>query len=303
MAVQHFGAPGQKQEIERLWREIKRVAKATMQNGAIGNAGLRVYDGGWITIENGGLDVEGTASVSGLLTGNGTFDWWGPWFMRGNGQIIGSVAISGAVTLNSTLTVSSGQIRAGDVTVTPTGGGRVQVGAMQIDGASTGTIRSSGAVTVEGGGSTSLRVVGRTTTSDLLVFGDITAETLSVSGPKSFRMPHPSKDNTWLRHGSTESPVSGIEYWGEGVLNASGEDVIYLPDYFESLAKPGGRSVFVAGRGFAADWTDIEDGRFSVTGDPGRKFSWLVKAERFGGDFLVEEPVDADSEPEDQEES
>lgn len=289
MAVDHFGAVGGQQEIQRLGRDIRRVSKATLQNGSIGTAGLRFYEGGGITIEDGGTLV---GNGGGVLSWDGTVYFRGPTGVQGNFAVSGTSTLTGAVTLNSTLTVGSGQIRAGDVTVTPSGGGRVQVGSMQLDGASTGTIRSGGAVTVEGGGTTSLRVVGRTTTSDLLVFGGILAETLNITGAKSFRMPHPDKPGMWLRHGSTESPVSGIEYWGEGVLDASGEAVVALPDYFESLAKPEGRTVFVTGRGFSADWTEIEEGEFTVSGTAGRKFSWLVKAERFGGDFIVEEAVE-----------
>lgn len=291
MAVDHPGSLSQ--ETQRQKRAERRNGKATMQNTSISRANFTVRDGGKIIIENGGLDVTGTATGSGVLDWSGTVYFRGPTGVQGNFAVSGTTTLTGAVTLNSTLTVGSGQIKAGAVTITPTGGGMVQIGAMQLDGDSTGTIRSSGAVTIEGGGTTSLRVVGRTTTSDLLVFGDVTAATLSVSGAKSFRMPHPTKKDTWLRHGSTESPVSGIEYWGEGVIDASGHSVVELPDYFEALAKPDGRTVFVTGRGFSADWTDIEDGKFTVTGTAGRRFSWLVKAERFGGDFVVEEATDA----------
>lgn len=119
---------------------------------------------------------------------------------------------------------------------------------------------------------------------------------LSVSGSKNFVMPHPTKDGMELLHGSTESPVSGIEYWGAGVTDSKGRAVIELPDYFEALAKPEGRTVLVMGRGAALDWSEIVDGRVTVSGVAGTKFSWLVKAERFGGDFDVErkamEPLD-----------
>src|SRR5690606_34696415 len=73
MGVDHLGATGLRQEIGSLKRDLRRVARATLQNGSIGRAGIRVYDGGWIRIEDGGLQVTGTASVTGTLEGSGTF--------------------------------------------------------------------------------------------------------------------------------------------------------------------------------------------------------------------------------------
>ncbi|PVE94986.1 hypothetical protein [Microbacterium sp. TPD7012] len=267
-----------------------------MQNTSISRANFTVRDGGHIIIENGGLDVTGSANITGALNGSGTIDWTGPSIFRGtlnvtgNSAFSGTMYIGGVTTLATTLNVLGGLIQAGAVTITPTGGGMIQLGSLQIDGDLGGTIRSSGTVYLTGAASTSVRVTGLLAASDALVLGKITAGELDVVGPKSFRMVHPSKPEThWLRHGSTESPVSGIEYWGNEVLGADGKFVVELADYFEDLAKPENRSVLVTGRGFNADWTDIEDGKFTVTGTPGGRFSWLVKAERFGGDFLLEE--------------
>jgi hypothetical protein len=111
---------------------------------------------------------------------------------------------------------------------------------------------------------------------------------LQVYGTKNFVMEHPTKPGLELLHGATESPVSGIEYWGAGTVGAGGEGIIELPEYFEALAKPDGRVAFVTPRGSAVDWTDVIDGKVTVYGTPGTKYSWLVKAERFGGDFDVE---------------
>jgi len=129
--------------------------------------------------------------------------------------------------------------------------------------------------------------------------GAVTVQgSLGVTGSKNFIMDHPTKPGMLLVHGSTESPVSGVEYWGYGTVGANGEDVIVLPEYFEALAKPDNRTAFVTGRGEALDWSDIVDGTVTVYGNPGTKYSWLVKAERFGGDFEVEreavEPSDTE---------
>ena len=111
---------------------------------------------------------------------------------------------------------------------------------------------------------------------------------LSVSGTKNFVMDHPTKPGMELLHASTESPVSGIEYWGTETLDASGSATVTLPDYFEALAKPDGRVNLVWANGVALEWTAIASGAFTVTGPAGTSFSWLVKAERYGGDFEVE---------------
>src|SRR5690606_37791999 len=113
----------------------------------------------------------------------------------------------------------------------------------------------------------------------------------SVNGPKNFLIPHPSKPGMELSHGATESPVWGIEYWGTDVLDDTGRVVVELPDYFEALAKERNRVVLVTPQGGAVKWIEIEDGKFTVTGQPGQKLSWLVKAERHGADFPVELPA------------
>jgi hypothetical protein len=131
-------------------------------------------------------------------------------------------------------------------------------------------VESNGAITLSGGGTT--------------IFGG-----LSVSGSKNFVMDHPLHEGMELRHGSTESPVSGIEYWGTGVVGPKGKGQIVLPEYFEALAKVGNRAVLVTSKRVPVDWTDIINGVVEVSGPPGTSYSWLVKAERHGGDFEIEQ--------------
>lgn len=320
MGVDHLGEVGLKQEIQRLWSAVRKVSRATLQNGSIGRAGIRVYDGGWIRIEDGGLSVTGTQSVTGTLTGSGTFNWTGPmnlqgaqsitgpttftgqmtvngpWGLNGNGAIAGTVTISGATILNSTLTVNSGQIKAGAVTITPSGGGSVKVGTLTIDGDNGGTIHGDGPIYMQGSGASSVRVVGQLTASDVNVFGTVTTWGLEAGpGPKNFRIEHPTKPGYWLRHGSTESPVSGTEYTGRATIGDDGSVVVALPDYFEALNKPRNRTVHVTpvGRPFAVGADEVQGGSFVAYGEPGRDVFWVVKAERISGDF----PVEAEKEP------
>ncbi len=129
---------------------------------------------------------------------------------------------------------------------------------------------------------------------------------LDITGPlyataKNFKITHPSKPGMDLYHGSTESPWAGIEYWGDAVLDDNGVADIALPDYFEALAKQERRAVFLTPK-YEADLlmaTDISGGHFIVNGTPGQHFSWLVKAERRGADFAVEQPALTEQEPHD----
>lgn len=98
MAVYH---PGRNQNLRDLAQTVRQMVTQAMQNASFGSAGLRVYGGGWIRIENGGLFVDGEAIVSGLLEitgkliGSGTLDWTGPWFLKGKGTISGDTDITG----------------------------------------------------------------------------------------------------------------------------------------------------------------------------------------------------------------
>lgn len=298
MGVDHIGEGALKQEIGKLWRELRRVAKATMQNSAIGRAGLRIYDGGWLRIENGGLEVTGTASVSGTLTGSGTFTWTGPMNLQGSQSVTGPTTFTGQVIVNGPWDLNGNGDITGDVNLTGnlnlSGSGQITAGTIQINrfGSYGGQIVSSGLVLYLSAAA-SVIIGAEYLSTNKISATDIEAFTLDVAGAKSFRMPHPTKPDTWLRHGSTESPVSGTEYTGKVTLDAAGEGLIVLPDYFEALNKPGGRTVQLTpvGAPFPVGAGEVENGQVAVYGAPGRDVFWLVKAERYGGDFLLEEEI------------
>lgn len=273
--------------------DVKRVQRnqgvATMQNTSISRANFTVRGGGHIIIENGGLDVtgsaniSGTATINGLLTGSGTIDWYGPSIFRGTLNVTGNMATSGTLTVVGGTTLNGAVTMNNDLTM---GTGRIVAGPIRIDKAGSygGRVYSTSILVLEAGNAVLIN-------NDTDIRGILLTDGLDVDGPKNFRISHPTKPGYWLRHGSTESPVSGIEYWGKEILDDDGQFVIELPDYFEALAKPEGRVPFATGRGFNADWSDIEEGKFTVTGKPGGRFSWQVKAERIGGDFLLEEEI------------
>lgn len=288
MGVDHLGL---QISMDQLLRMVRREAIATMQHAAFGRGGLRVYGGGFITIENGGLDVEGTATVAGVLTGNGTFDWWGPSILRGTVNVTGSMYTSGEMGISGALTVAGSTLLNGAATLNNNltlGTGRIVVGNLVIQkaGGFSGQLLSSGILYLQGAG---IRCTGSVYMENHLdVVGD-----LNVQGSKNFKMPHPTKPDHWLRHGSTESPVSGTEYTGRATIGEDGSVEVELPEYFEALNKPDNRTVQITpvGRPFPVGADEVSGGRVTVYGDPGRDVFWLVKAERFGGDFLLEEEI------------
>lgn len=117
-------------------------------------------------------------------------------------------------------------------------------------------------------------------------------------GLKPFIIPHPDDpENRWLVHGCTESPMAGVEYWGEAEI-IGGEAEVELPSYFESLTLTENRQILLtpidelclvaAGR--------IVNGRFTIrcSGPDGTKVSWLVKAERKDAAGFEVEPLKSD---------
>lgn len=141
-----------------------------MNSSAIGRGGIRVHSGGGITIENGGLTVSGSATISGLLEASGTInmsgtftatgtvrlsgstDIWGPLIVTGDTDLDGITTISGNTSVTGEFTVTgptdlNGETTiAGDTTVTgdftvegpmKTSGNLEVAGTMDIKGAAT----------------------------------------------------------------------------------------------------------------------------------------------------------------------
>lgn len=134
MGVDH---PGLGFSMQDLMREVRRVAKATIQNSAIGRAGLRIYAGGRLTINDGGgivITDSGYIQIDGDITGVGDFDWSGTFKARGPWELIGSGKVTaeltewlGDINLSGDLNViAGGKITAGNVTVEPN---KITVGA------------------------------------------------------------------------------------------------------------------------------------------------------------------------------
>lgn len=117
-----------------------------------------------------------------------------------------------------------------------------------------------------------------------------------IAGPlyanaKNFRIPHPTKPGYDLIHTATESPVVGVEYWGEDVIGADGACIVHLPEYFEALVRRRNRAVLLTciDNMSLISASQIVDGQFMVNGEEGQRFAWLVKAERADVEFEVEQ--------------
>jgi hypothetical protein len=107
---------------------------------------------------------------------------------------------------------------------------------------------------------------------------------LSATGTKNFRIDHPlDPANKYLLHAAVESSEVLNLYSGNVVLDASGEAVVKLPDWFEVINKDfryqltpigaPGRDLYVA--------EEVSGGHFKIAGgNPGSKVSWQVSGVR-----------------------
>lgn len=302
MGVDH---PGVSMPMGDLLREVRRTAKATLQNASIGRAGIRVYDGGWIRIEGGGLAVTGTQTVSGTLQGSGTFNWTGPMNLQGAQSITGPTTFTGQMTVNGPwtfagngditgnvsldgdLSLGSGRIIAGSIVIDKNGGygGRLAAATLLFDSA---VSRFNG--TVSANEVTAATGINTVTGDIVAATGDIRAPFGDVGGfSKSFWIDHPSKAGKQLRHGSLEGPEHGVYYRGVVEFDADGESVFELPDYFTALVLPDDIptvQVTASGRPFLTGAEPVKDGRVTVYGEPGREAHVSVTAAR--GRFDIE---------------
>ena len=108
--------------------------------------------------------------------------------------------------------------------------------------------------------------------------GNVTMGNLSKSGG-SFKIDHPlDPANKYLSHSFVESPDMMNVYNGNLLLDASGEAVVQLPDYFEALNRDFRYLISPIG-GFAPVYIaeKISNKRFKIAGgDPGMEVSWQI---------------------------
>ena len=101
-------------EFEALARQVRALStQSPLGNSAITSGALRVASAE-------GLIVQGSARVTGVLNGDGTITWSGPWNLVGDGIITGDTQITGALTVES-----GGSITAGSLRIDETDAGRI----------------------------------------------------------------------------------------------------------------------------------------------------------------------------------
>jgi hypothetical protein len=128
-------------------------------------------------------------------------------------------------------------------------------------------------------------VHGQSGTGDAGYFdGDVTVIGTLSKGSGSFVIDHPlDPENRLLRHNFVESPENLLIYRGKAQLDASGEVVVEMPDYFEVLTREDEATIHLTsvGRPFLTgyEWNSNRAG-FRVFGEPNRKVAWMVMADR-----------------------
>jgi len=127
-----------------ILRRLERLERGTpMNNAAIGRGGIEVYDGGLITVSNGGIKVtgsidvigeliaSGTLTFTGTLTQEGESTFTGPTHFEGNTDVTGNFDVDGPMTTTDTLDVEGVTTLKNDVNVT--GAGKVTAGGVSLD--------------------------------------------------------------------------------------------------------------------------------------------------------------------------
>ena len=113
---------------------------------------------------------------------------------------------------------------------------------------------------------------------DVHVIGDITKNNCY------FLIDHPlDPENKLLRHSCVESPENLVIYRGKARLDARGQALVELPDYFKALANEDEATVSLTsiGRPFPTGYQFQPDYlAFEVFGEPTREIAWVVYADR-----------------------
>ncbi|MFK4789856.1 hypothetical protein [Microbacterium sp. ZW T5_56] len=121
-------------------RRLRRVESAApIGYSSVTRGGLRIASAQGLTAQSvpGGapaIDVTGRQRVSGLLDGDGTFDWDGPAFFRDTLDVSAETTLRSLVTLMADLVLSTGgKITSGNVVIDPSdSGGVIKVGNLKI---------------------------------------------------------------------------------------------------------------------------------------------------------------------------
>lgn len=141
--------------INDILRRLRQLEFNTNQNAmGIGRGGIDVYGGGGITIENGGLVVTGSATITGVLEATGTINMSGVFTATGDVNLNGPVDIAGNTTITGDVTSAGHFTQTGPTDlngVTTVAGDTTVTGDFTVNGPmkTTGTLGVEGVTTLK----------------------------------------------------------------------------------------------------------------------------------------------------------
>ena len=112
--------------LKDLEKRIKRLERANpLSASSLGRGRMRFYDGSVLLIENGALNVTGTATIAGTLDVTGTFNAEGINNLSGENHLTGPTEVAGNFEI-----IAGGVFKAGETVINPDGS--AQFGALAI---------------------------------------------------------------------------------------------------------------------------------------------------------------------------
>jgi hypothetical protein len=246
-----------------------------------------------------GSTIAGSGGALALISGAGgagltTFGGAG-----GTISLISGAGGSGSITpgLGGPITITAGIGGGGGTTFGGTGGtatisggdGSASIGAgFGGTGGSVVIHAGAGGTGVVAGTPGSIQLQGNTT-----VTGNLTVNGTLTKTAGAFRIDHPlDPENKYLYHSFVESPDMKNMYDGVAELDANGEAVITLPDWFEALNKDFRYQLTCVGA-YAPVYvaSKIAQNRFTIGGGkPGMEVSWQVTGTRHDK-AAIEHPI------------
>lgn len=234
-----------KEALADLVRRVRRLENGTpMNNSSIGRGGLRIYGGGGITIENGGLSVTGSAVISGLLEATGTINMSGVVNMTGTFTATGTVRLSGPTDIWGPLTVTGDTDLDGITTIS---GNTSVTGDFTV----TGPTDLNGETTIAGD---------TTVTGDFNVDGPMkTTGTLSVEGITTLKNDLNVTTGKVVAGGVTVDPgfLSGSVRFSNGTYLAASPNGAQLSNPFGGVVTVGNNQADMTGGGHSFIVNDV----------------------------------------------
>lgn len=169
--------------LKDLERRIRRLERANpLSSSSLGRGRMRFYDGSELLIQNGALNVTGTATISGVLNVSGQTNLSGQVSVTGPMNITGTTTIGGNTSITGELVVTGPTTLDG---VTEIGGDTTITGLLDVQGNTTisgkldvtGPMSTKGTLSVEG--VTTLKNDLNVTSGGRIIAGDVVIDTIN----------------------------------------------------------------------------------------------------------------------------